>query len=66
MAAVISPRTVRGLRADFAPVAEELADRLVAKGTFDAVTDLAEVYPLQVFPDAVGLPAEGLNKTLKG
>jgi cytochrome P450 len=64
MGAVISPRTVRALRADFAPVAEELADRLVARGVFDAVTDLAEVYPLQVFPDAVGLPVDGRENLL--
>jgi hypothetical protein len=56
---VISPRAVRGMRATFAAAADELADALVARGRFDAVTDLAEVYPLQVFPDAVGLPADG-------
>jgi len=55
----ISPRAVRGMRTAFASAADELAEALVARGRFDAVTDLAEVYPLQVFPDAVGLPADG-------
>ncbi|MFC6064054.1 cytochrome P450 [Streptomyces ochraceiscleroticus] len=64
MAGVISPRAVRELRATFRPFAEELADRLVARGTFDAVTDLAEVYPLKVFPDAVGLPERGRENLL--
>jgi cytochrome P450 len=64
MNGVISPRAVRGMRATFAPFAEELADALVARGRFDAVADLAEVYPLQVFPDAVGLPAEGREHLL--
>jgi cytochrome P450 len=53
-----------GLRAAFAPAAERLADELVARGRFDAVTDLAEVYPLQVFPDAVGLRQEGRRHLL--
>ena len=62
---VISPRTVRGMRATFAPFADELADALVARGRFDAVTDLAEVYPLRVFPDAFGLPVEGRQNLLR-
>ena len=41
-----------------------LVDQLVALGTFDAVTHLAEVYPLKVFGDAVGLPEEGREKLL--
>ncbi|GAA3042654.1 cytochrome P450 [Pseudonocardia yunnanensis] len=61
---VISPRAVRAMRATFAAAADELADALVARGRFDAVTDLAEVYPLRVFPDAVGLPADGREHLL--
>ncbi|MGD6741828.1 cytochrome P450 [Streptomyces sp. BH106] len=65
MGSVISPRTVRELKPVFRPKAEALADRLVERGAFDAVTDLAEVYPLQVFPDAVGLPQEGRDALLR-
>jgi 4-methoxybenzoate monooxygenase (O-demethylating) len=64
MAGVLSPLAVRELRADFRSAAEELADRLVARGTFDAVSDVAEVYPLKVFPDAVGLPEDGRENLL--
>jgi 4-methoxybenzoate monooxygenase (O-demethylating) len=64
MNAVIAPRTIRALRERFAVPAEEIADRLVEQGTFDAVTELAEVYPLRVFPDAVGLPAAGRENLL--
>jgi cytochrome P450 len=64
MNGVIAPRTIRTLRERFAQPADEIAERLVERGTFDAVTDLAEVYPLQVFPDAVGLPAEGRENLL--
>lgn len=64
MSAVISPRTVRGFRESFRDAAEAIADELVARGGFDAVTDLAERYPLKVFPDAVGLPEQGRENLL--
>ncbi|HVC63225.1 MAG TPA: cytochrome P450 [Acetobacteraceae bacterium] len=55
---VLSPAAVRALRADFARAADALIDDLLARGSFDAVRDLAEAYPLTVFPDAVGMPRE--------
>ena len=55
---VLSPAAVRGLREAFAVAADALIDDLLARGSFDAVRDLAEAYPLTVFPDAVGMPAE--------
>ncbi|HXT79662.1 MAG TPA: cytochrome P450 [Acetobacteraceae bacterium] len=55
---VMSPAAVRALRESFAAAAEVLIDELLARGEFDAVTDLAEAYPLTVFPDAVGMPRE--------
>jgi cytochrome P450 len=64
MNGVVSPRSMRALRERFAAPAQEIADRLVAQGTFDAVTELAEVYPLRVFPDAVGLPEAGRENLL--
>ena len=59
MTRILSPRALRGLREQFEREADELVGRLVDKGSFDAVRELAEVYPLRVFPDAVGLPEEG-------
>jgi len=64
MAKVISAGTVRGFRERFRAEAEALADEIVARGRFDAITDLAERYPLKVFPDAVGLPAGGRQNLL--
>ncbi len=55
---VLSPAAVRDLRQAFATAADSLIDALLARGTFDAVRDLAEAYPLTVFPDAVGMPPE--------
>ncbi len=54
---VLSPAAVRALRESFAAAADSLIDDLLVRGTFDAVPDLAEAYPLTVFPDAVGMPA---------
>lgn len=39
--------------------AEVLVDALVERRFVDAVADLAEAFPLAVFPDLVGLPDEG-------
>ncbi len=55
---VLSPSAMRRLRTDFAAAAEKLIDELLARESFDAIPDLAEAYPLTVFPDAVGMPRE--------
>jgi cytochrome P450 len=55
---VLSPAAVRALRVDFAAAADALIDALLERDSFAAVTDLAEAYPLAVFPDAVGMPRE--------
>ncbi|MBV8703533.1 MAG: cytochrome P450, partial [Acetobacteraceae bacterium] len=55
---VLSPAALRRLRAGFQDAAEALIDALLARGDFDAIPDLAEAYPLTVFPDAVGMPRE--------
>ncbi|HEY1930552.1 MAG TPA: cytochrome P450 [Acetobacteraceae bacterium] len=55
---VMSPAAVRALRAEFARAADALIDELLQRESFDAVRDLAEAYPLTVFPDAVGMPPE--------
>lgn len=55
----LSPRTVRELRAMFDEHAAALAARLVEQGAIDGVRDVAEAFPLDVFPAAMGLPAAG-------
>ena len=61
---ILSPLAVRRLRETFQHEANILVDRLVEQGTFDAAADLAEVYPLKVFPDAMGLPEQGRENLL--
>lgn len=55
---------VESLTPAFTTVAEALIERLCARDGFDAVRDCAEVFPLTVFPDAVGLAADGREKLL--
>jgi 4-methoxybenzoate monooxygenase (O-demethylating) len=64
VAPLLTPRALRALREGFEREASSLVDRLVALGSFDAVTQLAEAYPLKVFGDAVGLPEEGRENLL--
>ncbi len=56
---VLSPKRVRSLRETFEREAETLVDRVVSRGSFDAVDDFAEADPTKVFPDAVGVPDRG-------
>jgi 4-methoxybenzoate monooxygenase (O-demethylating) len=55
---VLSPAAIRALRPAFVRAADVLFDDLLARGGFDAIHDLAEAYPLEVFPDAMGMPRE--------
>src|SRR6516165_1657063 len=55
---VLSAAAVRDLRNRFAVAADALIDELVGRGTIDAVSDIAEAYPLTVFPDAMGMPRD--------
>src|ERR1700754_1424049 len=61
---ILSPAAINILRETFAREAEALADRLVEQGEFDGGADLAEAYPLKVFPDAVGISDEGREHLL--
>jgi 4-methoxybenzoate monooxygenase (O-demethylating) len=56
---ILSPAAINVLREAFAREADVLVDRLVEQREFDGVADLAEAYPLKVFPDAVGLAEQG-------
>jgi len=55
---VLSASVMTQLRERFAEEAAALIDALVERGSFDGIADLAETYPLTVFPDAMGMPRE--------
>jgi hypothetical protein len=55
---------MRSLRSSFAAAADEMVAALVAKGEFDGCSELAEAYPLKVFPDAIGMRPENRDNLL--
>ncbi|WP_439379676.1 cytochrome P450 [Amycolatopsis lexingtonensis] len=62
---VLGPRALRRLRERWTADARVLVDQVLAGGSrFDAAQALARAFPLRVFPDAVGLPAEGRENLL--
>ncbi|HEY5223037.1 MAG TPA: cytochrome P450 [Microbacteriaceae bacterium] len=62
---ILGPGALHRLRDAWFADAELLVDEVLGRSTvFDAVQDLSEVFPLRVFPDAVGLPAEGRENLL--
>jgi 4-methoxybenzoate monooxygenase (O-demethylating) len=64
VAGVLSATAMRRLTDAFMAAADELVARLADGEPFDAMADLAVVYPLRVFSDAVGLPPEGRENLL--
>lgn len=61
---IVSLRALKELRPQWQAKAEALVDRLVARGGFDAATDLGEVFPMMVFPDTIGLRDDGREQLL--
>jgi cytochrome P450 len=62
---IMTPKVLRGLKEGFQERADELVARVAAvSGTVDGVADLAEAYPLEVFPDFIGLPKDGRENLL--
>ena len=61
---ILSPKTVMQIRATFAAEADSLIERCLAQGEICGIHDLAQPYPLKVFPDAVGLGTEGRENLL--
>nr|WP_246324740.1 cytochrome P450 [Petropleomorpha daqingensis] len=62
---ILGPRALRKLREDWFADAEVLVDEVLSNGPeFDAVESLSSVFPLRVFPDAVGLLPDGRENLL--
>jgi 4-methoxybenzoate monooxygenase (O-demethylating) len=61
---VLSATALKPLRGHFTALAEAKVDELLTRGSFDAIADLAESYPLSVFPDAMGLKPDGRENLL--
>lgn len=55
MARTLSPKVMKALASLFNEIAEQVVDGIVQKGTIDAVTELAEIFPTTVFPKILGM-----------
>ncbi|BBG03372.1 MULTISPECIES: cytochrome P450 [Pseudonocardia] len=61
----LTARSLAPIREAVTAGADALVDELVARGSFDAVTDLAQALPLSVVPDFIGWPREGREHLLR-
>jgi cytochrome P450 len=60
----LTPRALSELRERITTEAEKHVERLVARGSFDAATDLAHHLPVTIVSELVGLPDEGRERML--
>jgi cytochrome P450 len=65
LAESLVPRALAKLRDDIGRCAEELVDGLVDRGSFNAVIDLARVFPLTVVADLIGMPTPAREEVLR-
>lgn len=63
--APLSPKALSPLRERLEASANTLVDRLVERGSFDAVTDFAQHLPVTIVSELVGLPEEGRQNMLR-
>ncbi len=59
-----TPRRIRELEPRIREIAKELLDKVEAKGEFDVMADLANVLPVTVIAEMLGVPPE-LNAKFK-
>lgn len=60
----LTPRALRPVRGEIAAEAEGVVEKLVARGSFDAATELANHLPVSVVSNLVGLPEQGRERML--
>ncbi len=61
---VLAPSSVAAFKDDFTAQAHHLLDRVLQSNEVDAHRDVAEVYPLKVFGDALGIDADSREQLL--
>ncbi|TWF49364.1 cytochrome P450 [Neorhizobium alkalisoli] len=60
----LSPKTLRAIRPRFEQDAAMFVDAVAGRGEIDAIPELVTPYPLKVFPDSVGMEADGRENLL--
>lgn len=64
LSSILNVRALKGLRDKWIADANILVDELADRRELDAVADIARVFPLKVFPDAVGIGRLGRENLL--
>jgi cytochrome P450 len=64
LASRLAPRALRKIQPEIDRRAQEVVSALVGQGAFDAVTDLARRFPLEIVADLIGLPPQGRERLL--
>lgn len=64
LASILNVRSLKGLRDRWIADARTLVDEISDRSEVDAVADIARVFPLRVFPDAVGIGVQGREMLL--
>lgn len=61
---IVSLSALKNAADEWRATADRLVDALCQRRGFDAVKDIAEVFPLQVFPDTIGIRRDGRQHLL--
>ncbi|MBS1695935.1 MAG: cytochrome P450 [Actinobacteria bacterium] len=61
----LGPRAIRDIQHVIAPRADKLVDEMLARDSFDAVTDFAQIFPVEVVGELIGIPAEARTELLR-
>lgn len=61
----LSPRALRGMKAQIEAKADSLVARLVQQGSFEAIDALARVFPLEVVADLIGFTGDARSNMLR-
>jgi cytochrome P450 len=61
----LTPRAIRHMQSAVDTSADAVVEAVVAKGSFDGVTDLAHALPTSVVPDLVGWPYDGRDQLVE-
>lgn len=64
LSTILNVRSLKVLRDQWCADAEQLVDELASRIELDGVADIAQVFPLRVFPDAVGIGQRGRENLL--
>lgn len=65
IAKVLTPKAIADLREETETQATKLVLKVLEKKNIDAIRDIAAAFPLQVFPDFVGVGKDGRDNLLK-